>query len=176
MSVNGGPARRLTDDPSGDLAGSWSGDGRTIHFVSWRSGERRVYSMPATGGPARPLSSLGTVSAAPLESPDGHWVYFLTPYGMARARSDGSRDEVIVNDSIIGFHPTARGVFYLVPGSDRQSAVLKVVPLNGGPARTLGTLPRMAVGRISVSPDFSRMLYARCDQCAADIMLVENFK
>ena len=43
-------------------------------------------------------------------------------------------------------------------------------------ARALGTLPGMSVSGISVSPDFSRVLYARCDQCEADLMLVENFK
>lgn len=58
-----------------------------------------------------------------------------------------------------------------------QSATLKVAPLEGGTARVLGTLPRPVGGNaLSLSPDFSRMLYARCDQCAADIMLVENFR
>ena len=34
---------------------------------------------------------------------------------------------------------------------------------------------RLGQGGLSVSPDFSRVLYARCDQCEAD-MLVENCK
>jgi Tol biopolymer transport system component/tRNA A-37 threonylcarbamoyl transferase component Bud32 len=175
MNVNGGPARRLTDDASSDFAGSWSADGRTIYFVSWRSGERRVYSMPAAGGPAREMSS-GTMSSTPIESPDGQWVYFRTVDGIARVKPSGGAHEMVLKDWVSAFRPTTRGIFYLTPSADRQQSTLKLVPLNGGTARALGTLPGMSVSGLSVSPDFSRVLYARCDQCEADIMLVENFK
>jgi Tol biopolymer transport system component len=177
MNAGGGPPRRLTEDPSSDFAGSWSADGRTIYFVSWRSGERRAYSMPAGGGPARQLVAVGTMSSPPLESPDGQWVYFRTLEGVARVRPAGGAHEVVVKDWVSSFRPTARGIFYLTPALDMQSATLKLAPLEGGTARVLGTLPRPVGGNaLSLSPDFSRMLYARCDQCAADIMLVENFR
>jgi hypothetical protein len=52
---------------------------------------------------------------------------------------------------------------------------LRVVPLDGGAPKTVGTIPHYVVSGLSFSPDFTRFLYARCDQCAADIMLVENF-
>jgi hypothetical protein len=176
MNVNGGAARRLTDDASSDFAGSWSGDGRTIYFVSWRSGQRRLYSMPADGGPAREMSSVGTVSSTPIESPDGQWVYFRTVDGIARVKTGGGAHEMVVKDFVSAFRPTTRGIFYLTPSPDRQQSTLKLVPLIGGTAKALGILPGMVVSGLSVSPDFSRLLYARCDQCEADIMLVENFK
>ena len=83
---------------------------------------------------------------------------------------------MVVKDWVSAFRPTSRGIFYLTPSADRLQSTLKLVPLNGGMVKQLGVLPRTIVSGLSFSPDFSRMLYARCDQCAADIMLVENFK
>ena len=70
---------------------------------------------------------------------------------------------------------TDRGVYYLSPAPDRKSATLKLLPLDGGPPKTLGTIQGAVRGGLSVSPDFKSILYSQCDQCAADIMLVENF-
>jgi len=116
------------------------------------------------------------MSSTPIESPDGRWVYFRTVDGIARVKPGGGAHEMVVKDWVSAFRPTTRGIFYLTPSADGQQSTLKLVPLNGGTARALGTLPGMSVSRLSVSPDFSRVLYARCDQCEADIMLVENFK
>jgi len=133
--------------------------------------------MPAAGGPARELAAVGALSSPPLESPDGQWVYFRTVEGISRVRPTGGAHEVVVKDRLGSFRPTAKGIFYLTPAVDMQSATVKLAPLDGGTARVLGTLPRPLGGiGLSLSPDFSRMLYARCDQCAADIMLVENFR
>jgi len=42
--------------------------------------------------------------------------------------------------------------------------------------RTLGVIPHTTSSGLSVSPDFRSIVYSQCDQCAADIMLVEGFQ
>lgn len=178
VNAAGGAVRRLTDDPAADTAPSWSQDGKTIYFAASRGGARRVWSMPPSRGAARQLSSKPVVlPGGPLESPDGQWVYFRTTEGIARVRTSGADEAVVVKDEAGGgFRPTSRGLFYLWLAADRLSAKLRVVPLDGGAPKDLGTIPYAVLSGLSFSPDFTRMLYSRCDPCAADIMLVENFR
>jgi serine/threonine protein kinase/WD40 repeat protein len=177
VPASGGAPRRLTDDPGNEIGASWSRDGRTIYFLSNRGGGATIWSMPASGGAARQLSKSPSSVPPPIESPDGQWVYFRTPGAISRVRPSGADETVIVRDRVASaFSPTTRGLFYLAPAADLQSSVLRLVPLAGGPARDLGTIPFPVISGLSFTPDFTRMLYARCDQCAADIMLVENFR
>jgi Tol biopolymer transport system component/predicted Ser/Thr protein kinase len=178
VPASGGEHRRLTDDPGTDSGASWSTDGKTIYFLSNRGGGvMTVWSMPASGGPARQLSKSPSAIPPPIESPDGQWVYFRTSGAISRVRPSGADEAVVVKDRIgSGFRPTTRGLFYLAPSADLQSSTLRLVPLAGGPPKDLGTIPFTGIGGLSFTPDFTRMLYARCDQCAADLMLVENFR
>jgi len=70
---------------------------------------------------------------------------------------------------------TTRGVYYLSPTTDQQSADVRLLPLDGGEPRTLGTIPHVVATDLSVSPDFTSIVYSQCDQCTADLMLVEDF-
>lgn len=48
--TSGGTAQRLTSDPANDFQPRFSPDGKTIAFISERTGSRQVFLMPATGG------------------------------------------------------------------------------------------------------------------------------
>lgn len=50
VSVEGGPARRLTSHPAGESHARFSPDGKTIAFQANYEGAGEVYTMPATGG------------------------------------------------------------------------------------------------------------------------------
>jgi Tol biopolymer transport system component len=176
VSAAGGAPRRVTDDVAMDTGPSWSMDGSSIHFLSGRDGATRVWTVPAAGGTPRRLSATVAALSAPLESPDGRWVYFRRGGELRRIARDGTGEQVIVKEGVSLFRPTSRGVYYLSRATDLLSAELRLVPLGGGASRTLGTIPHYVAGTVSISPDFTRVLYARCDQCAADIMLVENFR
>ena len=163
-------------------------DGKSIHFISGRGGAFRVWTVHVAGGTPRQLSQTTAAVAPPLESADGQWVYFRArgeapdpggappPGPLHRVSATGSNEDVVIQDGVSLFRPTSRGVFYMSLSSDRLSAELRAVPLGGGAPKVLGTIPHYVVSDPSFSPDFSRMLYASCDQCEADIMLVENFK
>ena len=53
ISAEGGPARRLTNDPAEDIVPSWSRDGRWIYFGSNRTFAYEIWKAPAEGGRAR---------------------------------------------------------------------------------------------------------------------------
>ena len=59
IGADGGPPRRLTDDPAEDDNPRWSRDGRWIYFHSNRSGEDQIWKIPAEGGEAVQVTKQG---------------------------------------------------------------------------------------------------------------------
>jgi TolB protein len=87
VPAEGGTPQRLTDSPQGDYQPAWSPDGDWIAFTSWRDGDKEIYVMPATGGPARNVTVsagdespalLAGASRSPTWSPDGTALVFLS--------------------------------------------------------------------------------------------------
>lgn len=72
-------------------APSWSPDGRTIVFVSWRDGNGEVYAMDADGSGPRNLTQHPAKDVRPAWSPDGRSIAFVS-------RRDG-QSEVYVMDA-----------------------------------------------------------------------------
>ena len=60
MNADGSKVRRLTEDGSSDYTPRWSPDGKSIAFISTRSGNSQVWIIPVNGGEARQLTSLAT--------------------------------------------------------------------------------------------------------------------
>ena len=54
VGADGGAPRRLTHDPSEEIAGTWSRDSRFIYFQSDRTGRAETWRIPvAEGRPSR---------------------------------------------------------------------------------------------------------------------------
>jgi Tol biopolymer transport system component len=177
MSASGGTPRRLSDDAATDIAPAWSADAQTIYFLSDRDGELRLWAMPASGGVARRLSATPSRRVAPQESADRRSVYFVgADSTLNRVSKGGGEESVVLKERVSMFQATPRGIFFLSHAPDFLSAELRLAPLDGGVSRRLGTIPYLVMSGVSFSPDLTRMLYTRCDQCAADLMLVENFR
>jgi serine/threonine protein kinase len=170
----GGAAVRLTDAPEYDGRPTWSADGEWIYFASDREGGRAGWKVPAAGGPATRVTDVS--AAVYRESPDGRWLF--AGAGQQQTRIDLSDGEatVVLRDQISDAAMTSRGLYYLSPSTDLQSSTLRLLPLDGSEPRTLGVIPHTTSGGLSVSPDFRFIVYSQCDQCAADIMLVEGFQ
>lgn len=62
-------ARRLTQNPANDSNPRWSADGRTIYFLSTRSGSSQVWRLPLDGGDALQVTDypldVGTMKVSP---------------------------------------------------------------------------------------------------------------
>jgi dipeptidyl aminopeptidase/acylaminoacyl peptidase len=79
--------RRLTVGAANESSPEWSPDGRTLAFLSDRSGAEQIYLMPKTGGKPRALTA-----AQPVEqfhwAPDGRSIGYLAQSPEARASVD----------------------------------------------------------------------------------------
>ena len=75
--VAGGEAIELTRTGK-DSSPRWSPDGKTIAFLSSRSGESQVYLLPMEGGEAHALTKLSTGADLVKWSPDGKTILFTS--------------------------------------------------------------------------------------------------
>lgn len=69
----------LTSDPAPDWNPRWSPNGREIAFYAYRSGNRDIWVMPSSGGPARQITAHPAVDWYPVWSPDGQEIAFNAP-------------------------------------------------------------------------------------------------
>jgi len=53
-AIDGSWVRRLTSHEAADTQPRWSADGRSLFFVSTRSGSSQVWRLPLEGGEAQP--------------------------------------------------------------------------------------------------------------------------
>lgn len=70
VGVDGNNLRQLTTHPSGDFSPNWSKDGKSIWFMSTRSGSAQVWRMPIDGGEAEQKTSLPLDVGSFILSPD----------------------------------------------------------------------------------------------------------
>jgi dipeptidyl aminopeptidase/acylaminoacyl peptidase len=70
--------RPLTTGKHQDQQPRWSPDGRTLAFVSNRTGSRQIWLLPLNGGEPRRLTNLPADVQSPVWSPDGQRLAFLT--------------------------------------------------------------------------------------------------
>ena len=73
----GGSSQQLTQSGH-DSSPVWSPDGKTIAFLSSRSGDSQVYLLPMDGGEAKPLTHLSTGADIVKWSPDGKTIAFTS--------------------------------------------------------------------------------------------------
>ena len=71
MSIDGSGLRRLTTHEASDDQPRWSSDGRSILFLSTRSGSAQVWRIAVDGGEAEPVTRLARDVEAFAVAPDG---------------------------------------------------------------------------------------------------------
>ncbi|MBI4788444.1 MAG: S9 family peptidase [Chloroflexi bacterium] len=82
--VTTGNATQITRGDYDDASPAWSPDGKTLAFVSNRSGDRErlryrddLWLVPARGGNAQKLATPVGSKTAPAWSPDGKWIAYI---------------------------------------------------------------------------------------------------
>ncbi len=71
----------FTQGESNDTNPRWSPNGKTIAFVSDRSGKNQIWTIPAKGGEAKQITFLKNGASNPLWSPDSQQVLVTTSLG-----------------------------------------------------------------------------------------------
>ena len=77
VATSGGEAIQLTQSGK-DSSPVWSPDGKTIAFISSRSGDGQVYLLSMEGGEPHPLTKLSTGADLAIWSPDGKTIAFTS--------------------------------------------------------------------------------------------------
>jgi len=71
VNADGTGMRRLTTHEASDSSPRWAPDGRSVYFLSTRSGSSQVWRLSLDGGEASPVTKLPLDVGAFLLSPDG---------------------------------------------------------------------------------------------------------
>ena len=81
VPTQGGRPVQFTRGPKSDSSPRWSPDGRTLAFISERSGEPQIWLIDRYGGEARQLTAMRYGASHPVWSPDGKKIAFLSQVG-----------------------------------------------------------------------------------------------
>ena len=168
---------RLSNDALEYIQARYSRDGKTIYASVKEGGSSVIYSMPSTGGAARPMGLKGGSILG--ESPDGQSLYFfgVKPDGsrwLKRASLAGKTEDWVAevpmaeNTSL-----TREGIMYYEVKSGEASIFL--IPFSGTPKLIQKYTIESARG-LSVSPDSKNILSTRVQPPIADLYLVENVR
>jgi Tol biopolymer transport system component/DNA-binding winged helix-turn-helix (wHTH) protein len=181
VNADGGKAHRLTAGITGDVAPTWSRDGKWIYFASPRSGDLQIWKMPSQGGPAVQVTRKGGFEG--FETEDGQFLLYVktreTP-GIWRVPVGGG-DEVLVTDrDQVGYWRCwriARGGIYFATASPPGRPRLEFLNLATGAIEELAQLsklPDATIPGLAVSPDGRSLLLAQYDQNGSNIIMVER--
>jgi Tol biopolymer transport system component len=184
VRAGGGKSRRLTDHPAADRAPFWSGDGRWIYFSSDRAGRGRTWKIPQGGGEPLPLTPVSTPWGwGPHESPDGRFLYHERPSGPGsnsvwRVTGSGSGKQEKVLDGVFrsNWEVVEQGIYFVPAPSEDGRYSIRFLDLRTGKVRQVVGLTGQPGWVLSVSPTADSILYSQFDMCAADLMLVENYR
>jgi dipeptidyl aminopeptidase/acylaminoacyl peptidase len=78
VPLRGGEPKRLTASPASDSQPRWSPDGRTIAFLSTRSGLPQIWTIDPDGGEAVQLTRMSTGASGPVWCPKGLAIAFVS--------------------------------------------------------------------------------------------------
>ncbi len=78
-ATDGSSVRRLTSHEANDTQARWAGDGRSLFFVSTRSGSAQVFRLPADGGEAEQVTRLALDVDAIEAVPGGRLLVLSMP-------------------------------------------------------------------------------------------------
>jgi dipeptidyl aminopeptidase/acylaminoacyl peptidase len=136
--LEGTVLRRLTSHPAADFTPRWSPDGKSVYFLSTRSGSTQVWRIRHDGGEAEPVSRLPLDVANLIVSPDGRNLAFslevfpgLCPSGTKKRLEEGEARKASgrIYDRLFIRHWDS--------WMDGRRSHVFVMPVTGGDARDL---------------------------------------
>jgi YD repeat-containing protein len=183
VSAEGGQPRRLTSEPSEDVAPSWSRDGKWIYFGSTRSGNMQIWKVPVEGGQATQVTKQGGFEG--FESMDGKLFYYAkgrSVPGIWQAPVTGGAETPVLDHNKAGYWRfwavTQKGI-YFATANEPTRPVIEFFNFTTLKVTTIAALDRPlspSEPGLTVAPNGRSILFAQMDQSGSDLMLVENFR
>jgi tol-pal system beta propeller repeat protein TolB len=120
MDWDGANPHPLTSDNTLNMSPSWTPDGKTLFFTSFRAGNASLYRYNMGSGHVSPFVVQPGVTSAASVSPDGEWVAYSATAGnnqeIFRAHPDGSsRTQLTFSygiDTSPSWAPTSRELLF----------------------------------------------------------------
>jgi serine/threonine protein kinase/Tol biopolymer transport system component len=181
VAASGGTPRQLTTDSSYETMLAWAADGRSVYFMSDRSGRFEIWNLPISGG--APVQTTHRVGLRAQESADGRFLYYANdvPEIWRRPLHAPLAEELVTTfptgthwggDWVVG----AGGLYYL----DEQvtgTAAIDFLPFGSLGARarrvvSLTAAPARGVSFFAVAPDESWLVWAQHDYYNSDILMI----
>jgi Tol biopolymer transport system component len=121
-NLDGSNLVRLTDTSGYDAEGSYSPDGKSIIFTSFRDGDAEIYIMDSGGGNARRITHAPGYDGGPFFAPDGKTIIYRSD----RKQNDllqiyinnreGTAERALTNNDVVNwgpyFAPDSRHIVY----------------------------------------------------------------
>jgi len=177
VEIASGALRRLTEDPAADVNGRWTPDGRSVLFLSSRSGSMQVWRVPAEGGKAQQVTELPLDIGNLSVFPDGRRLLLTIDVypDLATLAESAARDEARAADpvqarvyeSLLFRHwdtwedGKRSHVFVWAPGEGARD-------LMPGMDADSPTHPFGGIEEIAISPDGREVLFAAKDDGKAN--------
>jgi Tol biopolymer transport system component/DNA-binding winged helix-turn-helix (wHTH) protein len=172
--------RKLVTNSIDTATPSWSHDGKWIYFRAHESFGHKLYRCPASGG-QKVLVSADPDSIGPMESSDGHEVYFAQRELNAmlmKVSLEHSKSAPLANGllrlSNWSLWAIAVGGIYFVPADSPMS--VNYFDFTTKEIREVFKVDKNFDDGLSVSPDGQWLLYSQFDEEGSDIMLVDHFR
>jgi len=179
MPAGGGRPQRLTEDPSNDNHATFSRDGRWIYFASRRSGESRIWKIPAEGAEGEePLPVTSERGHYAMESIDGQTLYYSARSSLWSMPVEGGSPRLVVEEGpsagTLQWAVTQGGIYFIQ--SERAPRGLKFYDFRSRTVEHLLSVPENQHGGLSVSPDGKKVLFTAGVLSESDILLVDEFR
>ncbi len=175
---SGGAPDCLTDGRWIDVQPSWSHDGKSIYFLSHRTGAPQVWKMPAGGESVSPAVQLTkqTVSGEAQESWDGKHLYYTGPMpGVWRVPVGGGAEEPVPGTESCQDVVAVRDGLYMLAFENVDEGKLVFLPYGGRQPVHVADVPS-PFGTIGASADGRTILFGKLERTESDLMLVEGLQ
>ena len=133
---------RLTDTPGYDAEGSYSPDGKSIVFTSFRDGDAEIYIMDADGKNARRITHAKGYDGGPFFSPDGKRILYRSDrkgndlLQVYINNLDGTAERALTSNDFVNwgpyFHPDNRHIIYATSRHGHQNYELYLMDVDTG--------------------------------------------
>ena len=165
--VEEGDLVQITDNPARDLEPVWSPDGKSIAFISDRSGREEVWIEPAEGGDAKRVTDLDNLKSSVRWSPDSKAIvyttsdYKLMEYTLAESKTTELASSKFGIISQPQWSPDGKWIVFARPDETRATHIW-LMPSAGGPEHkvTFDSYPELAP---KFSPDGKKLFFLRSE-------------
>jgi Tol biopolymer transport system component len=175
MQLTGGQPVPVVQDQFEERSPTWSHDGKSIYFNSWRGGNLQIWNLSRKSGELRPIGPANLNTATEFE--DGHALYFGTNSSeLWKSLPDGSNARKLPISPRpqpgLDWYVRHEGI-YFASYQDEKPAIFFYSFASNSSTRIGYTERPFAPGTSSlvVSPDGKWILYAQMDHVSTDIRI-----